>query len=121
MTGRAGGEAAGSGIGSAASVSLPCPHGGGVRALAGVFRKGRRPMRTTRRLQPRAAAVAVVMIVAGVGGLFLTGGTASADVTSVRGTGFGISASAGGTFLIPPTPDPNVNPPLLVADESSTD
>jgi hypothetical protein len=61
------------------------------------------------------------MIVTGLGGLFLTAGTASADVTSVRGTGFGISATAAGASLIPATPDPTQNPPLLVANESSTD
>ncbi|MGH9222859.1 MAG: choice-of-anchor P family protein [Acidimicrobiales bacterium] len=65
--------------------------------------------------------MAVVMIVSGLGGLFLTQGTASADVDSVRGTGYGISVRLAGTFVIPPTPDPAVNPPLLVANESSSD
>ena len=65
--------------------------------------------------------MAVVMIVSGVGGLFLSVGTASADVDSVEGTGYGLSAFVGGQFLIPPAPDPTVNPPLLQANEASVD
>src|SRR5436305_4139941 len=46
-------------------------------------------------------------------------GTASADVDSVEGTGFGISVSVAGSPVIAPTPDPTVTPPHLVANESS--
>jgi hypothetical protein len=63
--------------------------------------------------------MAVVMIVAGVGGLLATMGTASADVDSVEGTGFGISVLVGGSAVIAPTPDPTQTPPHLVANESS--
>ena len=59
------------------------------------------------------------MIVAGLGGLLASMGTASADVDSVEGTGFGISVSVAGSPVIAPTPDPTVTPPHLVADESS--
>jgi hypothetical protein len=76
-------------------------------------------MRTTRGRQPRAVATAVVMIVAGLGGLIATTGTASADVDSVQGTGFGISVEVAGASVIAPTPDPTLTPPLLVANEAS--
>jgi len=76
-------------------------------------------MKTTRRRQPRAVATAVVMIVVGLGGLLASMGTASADVDSVEGTGFGISVSVAGASVIDPTPDPTVTPPHLVANESS--
>jgi hypothetical protein len=59
------------------------------------------------------------MIVLGVGGLLASMGTASADVDSVEGTGFGISVNAAGASVIAPTPDPTATPPHLVANESS--
>ncbi len=74
-------------------------------------------MRTTRRRQARAVATAVVMIVAGVGGLLATMGTASADVDSEEGTGFAISVNVTGSSVIAPTPDPAATPPHLVANE----
>src|SRR5205085_8747393 len=69
------------------------------------FRKGRQAMRTTQRRQPRAVALAVVMIVSGVGGLFLASGPASADVDSVSGRAYAanVNSSLLGN-LVPPTP-----------------
>ncbi len=78
-------------------------------------------MATTRRQRSRATALALVMIVGGLGGLFLSTGTASADVDAVEGTGYGISIEGPTGFIVPPAPDPTINPPRLVADESSTD
>ncbi|MEW6153750.1 MAG: choice-of-anchor P family protein [Actinomycetota bacterium] len=66
-------------------------------------------------------ATALLMIVSGVGGLFLTSGTAAADVDAVEGTGYAISVSLLGAAVVPPAPDPTVTPPRLVANESSTE
>ncbi|MGH9278076.1 MAG: choice-of-anchor P family protein [Acidimicrobiales bacterium] len=60
-------------------------------------------MRTSRRRRPRASALAIVMIVGGVGGLILGTGAARADVDSAQARAFG--AFVGGTLtILPETP-----------------
>ncbi len=62
-------------------------------------------MRTTPRRQPRAVAVAVVMIVSGVGGLFLTSSPARADVDSVAGSAYAASVTTSVLGpVVPPIP-----------------
>ncbi|MFN2502668.1 MAG: choice-of-anchor P family protein [Acidimicrobiales bacterium] len=63
-------------------------------------------MRTNQKQRPGAAALAIVLIVAGLGGLVVGAGPASADVDAVQGSAFGLTVDDNllGLLNIPPTP-----------------
>lgn len=65
--------------------------------------------------RPKAILTSIVMIVAGLGGLLMNAGTASADVNRAMGDAFGLQANVLGLINIPPSPhvsiDANENTP----------